>query len=186
MLHRTITEALESLAPTSALREACLADLAAHCYAAELWEKAMAYGQLVGEKAMALDAPRAAVAHMTEALGAAHQLLMTPPAILHQVRGQGYDTLGEFERAQADYEQALHLAHLSGDCLYERSVELLRASGDHRALSSSLSVLCAFVSPCHVLSVSFPRKNMVTPKKSLLRKERQPLSWQKRAKLLDE
>jgi len=250
VLHRAIAEALESLAPTSALREACLADLAAHCYAAELWEKALAYGQLVGEKALALDAPRAAVAHMTEALGAAHQLLMTPPAILHRERGQGYDTLGEFERAQADYEQALHLARLSGDrqmewqCLldlgmlwtgrdyaqagpwfrqaltlaeqlasspqrarslnrlgnwlvnvgqteeglrmhhealalfealderqglaetldllgvgyglhgdiinsvrsYERSVELLRASGDHRALSSSLSVLSSFSS----------------------------------------
>jgi DNA-binding CsgD family transcriptional regulator len=250
VLHRTIAEALEDLAPTSVLREACLADLAAHCYAAELWEKALAYGQLVGEKALALDAPRAAVAHMTEALGAAHQFLTTPPAILHRVRGQGYDTLGEFERAQADYEQALHLARLSGDrmmewqCLldlgmlwtardyeqagpwfrqaltlaeqlasptprarslnrlgnwlvnigqteegvrmhhealalfetlddrqglaetldllgvgyglhgdvinsvhsYERSVELLRASGDHRALSSSLSVLSSFSS----------------------------------------
>jgi DNA-binding CsgD family transcriptional regulator len=252
-LHRTIAEALESLTPTSALREVSLADLAAHCYAAELWEKALAYGQLVGEKALALDAPRAAVAHLTTALGAAHQLAMTPPANLHRVRGQGYDTLGEFERAQTDYEQALHLARLSGDrllewqCLldlgllwtgrdyaqagpwfrqaltlaehlasppqrarslnrlgnwlvnigqteeglgmhhealalfealddrqglaetldllgvgyglhgdivnsvrsYERSVELLRASGDHRALSSSLSVLCAFASPCH-------------------------------------
>ena len=119
VLHRTIAEALEALASTSVLREACLADLAAHCYAAELWEKALAYGQLVGEKALALDAPRAAVAHLTGALGAAHQLLMTPPAILHRVRGQGYDTLGEFERAQADYEQALHLARLSGDRLLE-------------------------------------------------------------------
>ena len=44
---------------------------------------------------------------------------MTPPAILHRVRGQGYDTLGEFERAQTDYEQALHLARLSGDRLME-------------------------------------------------------------------
>ena len=118
-LHRTIAEALESLAPTSALRDASLADLAAHCYAAEMWEKALAYGQLLGEKAMALDAPRAAVAHITEALGAAHQLAMTPPAVLHRVRGQGYDTLGEFERAQADYEQALRLARLSGDRLME-------------------------------------------------------------------
>lgn len=119
MLHQTIAEALESLAPTSALREASLADLAAHCYAAELWEKALAYGQLVGEKALALDAPRAGVAHLTTALDAAHQLTMTPPAILHRVRGQGYDTLGEFERAQIDYEQALHLARQAGDRLME-------------------------------------------------------------------
>ena len=40
---------------------------------------------------------------------------MTPPATLYQVRGQAYDTLGEFERARADYEQALYLARLSGD-----------------------------------------------------------------------
>ncbi len=118
-LHRTIAEALESLAPTSVLREASLADLAAHCYAAGLWEKALAYEQLVGEKALALDAPRAVVAHLTTALDAAHQLAMTPPASLHRVRGQGYDTLGEFERAQTDYEQALHLARQAGDRLIE-------------------------------------------------------------------
>jgi DNA-binding CsgD family transcriptional regulator len=118
-LHRTIAEALESLAPTSKLREAFLADLAAHCYAAELWEKAMTYEQLMGERALALDAPRAAITHMTEALDAAHQLLVTPPAILHRARGQGYDTLGQFERALADYEQGLHIARLSDDRLME-------------------------------------------------------------------
>ena len=84
----------KSLAPTSALREASLADLAAHYYAAEQWEKALAYGQLVGEKALALYAPRAAIAHLTRALDAAHQISMTPPATLHRVRGQGYDTSG--------------------------------------------------------------------------------------------
>ena len=45
----------------------------------------------------------------------AWQSMMTPPATLYRVRGQAYDSLGEFERARADYEQALHLARSSGD-----------------------------------------------------------------------
>jgi DNA-binding CsgD family transcriptional regulator len=114
-LHRTIAEALESLCTSVALREAYLADLAAHCSAAGMWPQALEYGQLLGEKALALSAPRAAIQHVTGALGAAHHLAMTPPATLYRVRGQAYDSLGEFERARADYEQALHLARSSGD-----------------------------------------------------------------------
>jgi DNA-binding CsgD family transcriptional regulator/tetratricopeptide (TPR) repeat protein len=118
-LHRAIAEALESLCSSAALREAHLADLAAHCSAAEMWAQALEYGQRLGEKALALSAPRAAVQHVTGAMGAAHQLAMIPPATLYRVRGQAYDTLGVFERARADYEQALHLARMSG----ERSME---------------------------------------------------------------
>ncbi|GAC1347484.1 MAG: hypothetical protein NVSMB27_12970 [Ktedonobacteraceae bacterium] len=114
-LHRTIAEALDSLSPSAALRETYLADLAAHCSAAGMWAQAFEYGQRVGEKALALSAPRAAIQHVTGALGAAHHLAITPPATLYRVRGQAYDTLGEFERARADYEQVLHLARLSND-----------------------------------------------------------------------
>jgi DNA-binding CsgD family transcriptional regulator len=114
-LHRVIAEALESLSPSAALREAHLADLAAHCSAAGLWAQALEYGQRVGERALALSAPRAAIQHVTEALGAAHHLAMTPPPTLYRVRGRAYDILGEFEWARADYEQALHLARLSDD-----------------------------------------------------------------------
>ena len=80
-----------------------------------MWVQALEYGRLLGEKALALSAPRAAVQHITAALGAAHHLAMTPPATLYRVRGQAYDSLGEFERARVDYEQALHLARESGD-----------------------------------------------------------------------
>jgi DNA-binding CsgD family transcriptional regulator len=114
-LHRTIAEALESLSPSAALREAHLADLAAHCSAAGMWVQAFEYGQRVSEKALALSAPRAAIQHVAGALEAAQHLAMTPPATLYRVRGQAYDTLGEFERARADYEQVLHLARLSDD-----------------------------------------------------------------------
>ena len=114
-LHRAIAESLEALCSSAALREAHLADLAAHCSQAGMWVQALEYGRLLGEKALALSAPRAAVQHITAALGAAHHLAMTPPATLYRVRGRAYDSLGEFERARVDYEQALHLARESGD-----------------------------------------------------------------------
>lgn len=114
-LHRIIAEALEALASSAALREARLDDLAAHFSAAGMWIQALEYGQRVGEKALALSAPRAAVQHTTGALEAAHRLAVTPPATVHRVRGQAYETLGEFERARRDYEEALSLARLSGD-----------------------------------------------------------------------
>jgi DNA-binding CsgD family transcriptional regulator len=114
-LHRTIAEALEALSDSAALRETHLDDLAAHFSAAGMWTQALEYERRVGEKALALFAPRAAVQHATGALGAAHHLAMTPPATIYRVRGQAYETLGEFERARTDYEEALSLVRRTGD-----------------------------------------------------------------------
>lgn len=114
-LHRIIAEALETLSISSAMREAYLADLTTHCLAAGIWERALEYALRLGEKSLALSAPRAAVQHMTGALEATRHLALTPPASLYQIRGRACDTLGEFERAQADYEQALLLTRQSGD-----------------------------------------------------------------------
>lgn len=113
--HRTIAEALEALSSSAVLREAHLDDLAAHFSAAGMWMQALEYGQRVGEKALALSAPRAAVQHATGALGAARRLAMSPPTTLYRMRGQAYETLGEFERARRDYEEALALARASSD-----------------------------------------------------------------------
>jgi predicted ATPase len=112
-LHRTVAETMERLySPTL---DAHLADLAAHFYEAGAWEKALEYGQRAGEQAQALYAPQAATLHFTRALDAASHVSLTPPESLYRARGLAYETLGEFERARADHETALQMAHLAGD-----------------------------------------------------------------------
>src|SRR2546423_195332 len=95
--------------------EAHLADLASHFFLAGVWEKALLYGQRAGEQAQALYAPQAASEHFPRALDAARQLTLTPAASLYRARGLAYDTLGDFERARADQETALQLAHEASD-----------------------------------------------------------------------
>jgi DNA-binding CsgD family transcriptional regulator len=112
-LHRTIAETFERLYASTL--EAHLADLASHFSEAGVWEKALECGQRAGEQARALYAPQAAIAHFTLVLNAARQLSLTPPASLYRARGLAYETLGEFERARADQETTLHLAHLAGE-----------------------------------------------------------------------
>src|SRR5258708_10465171 len=79
-LHRTLAETLEQLSASPSLRERYLGDLAAHCYEAGMWEKAMAYSQQMGEHALTLYAQRAAIEHLTRAVDAAHHLSLTPPS----------------------------------------------------------------------------------------------------------
>ena len=114
-LHRTIAEAFESLYASPSLREAHLADLAYHCYAAGACAKALEYEQRAGERALALYAPSAAIEHLTHALDAADQLHVTPPSRVYHARGQAYATRGDFDRARADYERALETAHVASD-----------------------------------------------------------------------
>src|SRR5437879_4675411 len=112
-LHRTIAETFERLYASSV--EAHLADLSFHFSLAGAWEKALEYGQRAGEQAQALYAPQAATLHFTRALAAAGHLSLTPPASLYRARGLAYETLGDFERARADQETALQLAHEASD-----------------------------------------------------------------------
>ncbi|HEV8193178.1 MAG TPA: tetratricopeptide repeat protein, partial [Ktedonobacterales bacterium] len=112
-LHRTIAETLERLYASTI--EMHLADLAYHFAEAGAWEKALAYGQRAGEQAQALYAPQVAALHFTWALDAAIQLSLTPPISLYRARGLAYETLGAFERARADQETALQLAHAASD-----------------------------------------------------------------------
>ncbi|HEY3228567.1 MAG TPA: tetratricopeptide repeat protein [Roseiflexaceae bacterium] len=118
-LHRTIAEALESLYASPSLREAHLADLAYHFYAAGAWAKALEYKQRAGERALTLYAPGAAIEHLTHALDAAHHLHITPPSKVYHARGQAYQTRGEFDRARHDYECALETAHTASDSSME-------------------------------------------------------------------
>ncbi|MBA2285189.1 MAG: AAA family ATPase [Ktedonobacteraceae bacterium] len=109
-LHRTLGETIELLHPAAFAQEALLVDLAYHFFEGEVWSKAFEYGQRAAERSVALFAPRAAIEHFTRALTAQSHLQEIPSAELHRARGQAYETLGEFERARSDYEQALAIA----------------------------------------------------------------------------
>lgn len=109
-LHRRLAEVMEHLYTSTSLFDAHLADIAYHYYKAESWSKALEYAQRVGERAMALYAPQAAIDHFTHALAALPHLAGGQPSPIYRLRGQAYETLGEFEHALSDYEQALETA----------------------------------------------------------------------------
>lgn len=67
------------------------------------------YGQL-----LALYAPHAAVDQFTRAITASGRLSLSPIPALYRLRGQAYDTLGNFDRARQDYETALNAAQAAG------------------------------------------------------------------------
>ena len=119
LLHRTLAEAIEQLYATTPMLDAHLEDLAYHYYEAGIWSKACEYAQRVGEKALSLYAPHAAIDHFTRALSALSRILEAKPSHMYLLRGQAYETLGEFERARADYERALEAARGLQDRLVE-------------------------------------------------------------------
>jgi DNA-binding CsgD family transcriptional regulator len=112
-LHRRIAEMLERL--YASVLDAHLADLAYHFFEASAWEKALEYGQRAGEQAQAMYAPHAAIDQVTRALDAAQRGSIPPPASLYRLRGQAYETLGDFERARPDYETTLQMAQRASD-----------------------------------------------------------------------
>jgi DNA-binding CsgD family transcriptional regulator len=112
-LHRTIAETMEHLFASTL--DAHLADLATHFYAAGVWDNALSYAQRAGERALALYAPRAAIEQFTRALKATHYAAAAPLATLYRMRGQAFETQGEFEHAQSDYERALQAAQEAHD-----------------------------------------------------------------------
>lgn len=163
LLHRSIAETIERLAGEAS--DAALPALAYHYFAAGVWEKAAAYSQHVGERALSLFSPGAAVEHFTRALKAFERLGVVPPLAVLRSRGAAYETLGDFERALADYERALERARADGDWRaewqtlrdlgmlwsgrdyaqagesYRRAHELAEASGDAGTIARSLNSL---------------------------------------------
>ncbi len=113
VLHLRIGQMIERLSASSL--EAHLAELAYHFYRAEAWTQARAYAQRVGEKAIALYAPRAAIAHFTHALESARHLPGVNPIPLYQIRGEVYQYLSDFEAARGDFEQVLEGARVAQD-----------------------------------------------------------------------
>ncbi|HET8846517.1 MAG TPA: AAA family ATPase [Ktedonobacteraceae bacterium] len=118
-LHRTIAETIEQFAFPSSLLDAQLVDLAYHFSEGEIWSKAVEYGQRAGERALVLYAPRVSIEHFTRALGALKHLGQTPPATILRARGHAYETIGAFEQARSDYEQALEIAQQAQDGFME-------------------------------------------------------------------
>ena len=116
ILHRTIGETMERLYADAL--EMRVADLSYHFYEAGEWGKALDYAQRAGEKAQALETPRAAVQHFTRALAAArHGQQARLGDHLYRGRGVAYEILGEFESAREDFETALELARATEDQL---------------------------------------------------------------------
>lgn len=113
-LHRAIGEALERRDAGGGL-EAPVADLARHFAEAEVWEKALLYARDAGERAQALDTPRAVVEQFGRALHAASRLRTRPPVSVLRGRARAYETLGEFESARTDYERAREIARNTGE-----------------------------------------------------------------------
>jgi DNA-binding CsgD family transcriptional regulator len=108
--HRAIAECLERLAGRAGRLEGVAADLAHHFFQAQAWDRAQRYAQAAGRHAQAMHAPREAAELYSRALEAIRSLGRPAGADLLRARGQAYETLGEFERAHADYEGALALA----------------------------------------------------------------------------
>ncbi|MGH2614725.1 MAG: ATP-binding protein, partial [Thermomicrobiales bacterium] len=113
-LHERIAEALEVVYAGSL--DAHWEDLSYHVHAAEVWPKALAYGQRAGERALAMYAPRPAIEHFGRALAAARHVSGAATASLLHGRGPAYGTLGEFSRARDDFEAGLAAARATGDC----------------------------------------------------------------------
>lgn len=111
-LHQTIAEMLERLHPNKPEIEA---GLSYHYYQAQVWEKALRYGQRAGARAQQLYAPGAAVDHFSRAIQAAQHLKLSSPVDLYRARSQAYQTIGVFEPAQADLETALQAAQTGDD-----------------------------------------------------------------------
>ena len=170
-LHRSIADTMERLyvpgrpQGSPPPHDAHLADLAYHFYEAGAWKQALEYGQRAGVEAQAMYASRAAIEQLTHALDAAQHASIIPPATLYRLRGQAYETLGDFEQARLDYETTLQMASVAcdrhaewqavmdlgflwaqrdyaqTDTYYQRALTLARQMGDPLTLAHSLNHL---------------------------------------------
>lgn len=160
-LHARIAETIERL--HAERLETYLPDLAYHYHAAEVWERALEYAQRAGVQAHGMYAPRETIQQLTRALEAADNLSRVPSPALYRLRGQAFETVGEFESARCDYEQALTSGRLmreisaewqalldlgflwasrdyarTGD-YFQRALDLARRRGDSAMLAHTLN-----------------------------------------------
>ena len=121
LMHRRVAEALETVYADTRERLTVsspavpLADMAYHFFEAGVWAKALEYGQRAGEQAQRLYTPHITIEQVTRAMDAAQHGAILPPATLYRLRGQAYETLGDFERGRLDYETTLQMAHVANN-----------------------------------------------------------------------
>jgi DNA-binding CsgD family transcriptional regulator len=113
VLNLKIAEAIERLHAGDL--DSQIEGLARHFYDAGEWEKALRYSRRVGERAMALYTPGAALAHLIRAIDAGERLGGAGLAEVFRLRGAANEAIGEFDAARADYERAAADADAAGD-----------------------------------------------------------------------
>ena len=106
-LHRAVADALEGQGGPS---ETYIESLAYHAYGARDWPRALAASARAAEHALALHAPREALAHLDRALAAAKNAGVVPDAALRLARGRALETLGDLQGAHDEFSAALDAA----------------------------------------------------------------------------
>ena len=112
-LHREVAAALERQHADSL--DAVVEALAYHAWESGDWERAASYAARAAEHARTLSAPREAVAHLDRAFAALERSGVPPAIDLYLARGRANETLGEFTRANDDFNVALSRARHAGD-----------------------------------------------------------------------
>ena len=124
-LHRAVASALERT--HAGALEGVVEALAYHAWEAGDWTRAAEYAARAARHAMALSAPREAVAHLDRAIQASEKAGQRVTVELLLARGWANETLAEFDRAREDFTSALDRARAAGD---QRSAwEALHALG---------------------------------------------------------
>ncbi len=163
LLHGEVAAALETL--YDGQLDEMAVQLAHHCEKADDYGCAFRYLVLAAERASRLYANDEAIAHYTRAIEMAESV--SPDAVslaeLHRGRGLVNETLGEFDRADADHNAALQIARTAGErraewhallelgklwasrdyaqarSYYEQALELARRMDDPVVLAGSLN-----------------------------------------------
>jgi DNA-binding CsgD family transcriptional regulator len=112
-LHLKIVSTIERADEASV--EAQLSDLAYHSFEAGEWARAAEYSQRAAQAAQRVYASQAALEQFSRAIRAFAELGIPAPIDVYRGRAGAYETLGEFDSARADQQQALDLARTSGD-----------------------------------------------------------------------
>ncbi len=110
-MHRLIADELER---HDASGNANIEALAYHAYGAMDWPRAYAASSRAADHALALYAPREALAHIDRALIAADRAELAQDAMLHHARGRALETVGDLHGAHAEFTTALEIARTAG------------------------------------------------------------------------